>query len=603
MMPMNSPDLTQLILKATKRSKELVETHEMVVRPYNPPASNYERTSSEKDERRGKMECLSKETPRPLIKNSDNMAVIQKVDNMVGSLRFKELCHEISNRAWSIRSNNTQEFFFSTAYLFSVNSGSGYKTSLMFLEELLKETELILTPADRKDYLLPEPLDPDAAQKINNIIGTLEYTLSVPRVVTFDISSWLGYTGNKKFKNLLMYIFQHNTRCVVVFRIPYVREKLLAETNADMSDIISTRTVVFEPFTNEELHQIANRIIAPYGIYFSPDAAEKFDQRIEKEKSNGFFYGIHTVKKIVGDFIREVELQEQHNGIASKTITGSVIERTTVPEAINDCESDFDDFSNMIGMEVVERRLREVIYQIQFARRSGLSSKPCMHMFFVGNPGTGKTTVARMLGNELRKQGVLRVGKFYEHKGRDLCAEYVGQTTPKTTALCAQAYGSVLFIDEAYSLAGTNNQNDYGKEAVDALIAEMENHYDDLVVIFAGYPEDMEKLLTVNPGMRSRVPYTILFPNYSREELFEIFDRLSSAHFVHAAGFDEHAKSFFNSLPQELLNDKSFGNARFVRNIYERVWGKASARCARCGNACIELTEEDFDSAVAEFGF
>ena len=461
----------------------------------------------------------------------------------------------------------------------------------------------MLTSADRKDYSLPEPLDPDAAQKINNIIGTLEYTLSVPRVITFDISSWLGYSGDQKFKNLLMYIFQHNTKCVIVFRIPYVREKLLTETGADMADIISTRTVVFEPFTNEELHQIADRIVAPYGISFSPDAVEEFDRRIEKEKSNGFFYGIHTVKKIVGEFIREVELQEQRNGIVCKTITSSIIERTTVPEVMNNREPDFSDFSDMIGMETVKNRLREVIYQIQFARKTGLSSRLCMHMFFVGNPGTGKTTVARMLGNELRKQGVLRVGKFYEHKGRDLCAEYVGQTTPKTTALCAQAYGSVLFIDEAYSLAGTDNQNDYGKEAVDALIAEMENHYDDLVVIFAGYPEDMEKLLTLNPGMRSRVPYTILFPNYSREELFNIFDRLSSAHFVHTPGFDEHAKIFFNNLPQELLKDKSFGNARFVRNIYERVWGKALARCARCGNGCIELTEEDFDSAVAEFGF
>ena len=598
------PNLTNLILRATERMKN--ETAELSEKDAQPSPAMEEKPHAQSQSSVEKY--AAQQRPNDSVTENAEQASVSlekqtttRIEDLIGNQSFKDLCCELRDRAPAIQRNATESFFFSSAYLFSVNSGNGYKTSLSLLEELMQETGLFPEKASRSEYVLPAPSDADAAQKISNIIGTLEYAFSAPRIVTFDISSWLDHTGEQLFKNLLMHIFQHNTKCLVVFRIPYVREKLLSETSADISDIISARNVVFEPFTNEELRRIAERIIAPYRLSFSPDAAEKFDLRIEQEKSNGYFYGIHTVRKIVGDFIREMELQGQNEHTGNKTITGAVIEHAAPAVVVEDHSPGFETFGNLIGMDSVESRLREVIYQIQFARSTGLSSRPCMHMFFVGNPGTGKTTVARMLGNELKKQGVLRIGKFYEHKGRDLCAEYVGQTTPKTVAICRQAYGSVLFIDEAYSLAAGNGQNDYGKEAVDALIAEMENHYDDLVVIFAGYPEDMEKLLSLNPGMRSRVPYTIEFPNYSREDLVRIFARMSSEHFVHAPGFDDRAARFFMNLPQSLLDDRSFGNARFVRNIYERVWGKATARCARNGNANIELTVEDFEAAIAEF--
>ena len=124
--------------------------------------------------------------------------------------------------------------------------------------------------------------------------------------------------------------------------------------------------------------------------------------------------------------------------------------------------------------------------------------------------------------------------------------------------------------------------------------------HDDLVVIFAGYPDEMEKLLAMNPGMRSRVPYTIEFPNYTREDLFQIFVKMSANHFDYTAGFEDHARDFFLRLPEKIISEKSFGNARFVRNIYERVWGKAVSRCAKNGNANVELTVVDFDDAIHE---
>lgn len=596
---MPSADLMHMILKAASKSKGIT----LKVSPEQIIAQSLEETPRVKAtiakinhdaqvNTEGDLSCH--EADRISKTNT-----VSKIEGLIGNQAFKDLCNEISNRASAIQNNKTQRFFFSSAYLFSVNSGNGYKTALSLLEELMMETGLFSNTATRSEYVLPNPADIDAVQKINNIIGTLEYTFSAPRIVTFDITLWLGHTGEERFKNLLMHIFQKNTQCLIVFRIPYVREKLLGETNADLSDIVSTRNVVFEPFSTEDLRKIAEGMLEPYGLKIAPDAMEDFDKRIDSEKSNGYFYGIHTVKKVVGDIVRELELQEASEA-QDKIITRAIINRSATHVIQQDEEPGFDGFSDMVGMGHVEACLREVLYQIQFARSRGIG-KPCMHMFFVGNPGTGKTTVARMLGNEMKRQGVLRIGKFFEYKGRDLCAEFVGQTTPKTVAICEKAYGSILFIDEAYSLATGSGSNDYGKEAVDALIAEMENHYDDLVVIFAGYPDEMQRLLHLNPGMRSRVPYTIEFPNYTRDDLYRIFDKMASTHFEHAPGFDDHARRFFTSLPSEILNDQSFGNARFVRNLYERVWGKATARCARNNNAIIELTIDDFDSAVSEF--
>ncbi len=593
------PNLTSMILQATERIKKTQSFSGLE----EEQCDNSTLTSTCKPEPEATQEkYVTSETSTQSIKAATTTEFddIKRASDLVGNRAFKDLCHEIESRAGVIRRNSTQRFFFSTAYLFAVNAGSGYKTSLCLLEHIMEKTGLFPTTSSRSEYVLPSPSDNDVTLKINNIIGTLEYAFSSPRIVTFDISSWLGHTGEQDFKALLMYIFQNNTQCLVVFRIPFVREKLLMETNSDLSDVISTRNVVFDPFSKEELRTIAGRMLSPYDVKLSPDAMEDFDKRIEQEKSNGYFYGIHTVKKVVGDFIREMELQSNDDNYSSRVITSSVIDRASSHIIPKNEEPGFEGFSGLIGIESVEAKLREILYQIQFARQQGIG-RPCMHMFFVGNPGTGKTTVARMLGNELKKQGVLRIGKFFEHKGRDLCGEYVGQTAPKTIRICEQAYGSILFIDEAYSLASSNAANDYGKEAVDTLIAEMENHYDDLVVIFAGYPDEMQSLLALNPGMRSRVPYTLEFLSYSRRDLYRIFEKMASEHFEHSPGFDNHAAEFFMSIPDDIIQNRSFGNARFVRNLYERVWGKATIRCARSNNANIELTIEDFDAAAREF--
>ena len=170
--------------------------------------------------------------------------------------------------------------------------------------------------------------------------------------------------------------------------------------------------------------------------------------------------------------------------------------------------------------------------------------------------------------------------------------------------MCRDAYGSVLFIDEAYSLyRGNADSNDYGREAIDTLIAQMENHRQDFMIIMAGYPDDMDKLMQANAGLASRMPYTIHFPNYSREELYQIFMSMVRRQFQYEPALDEAVKSYFDALPDEVIGGKEFANARFVRNLFERTWGKASVRRQVNPEEPFILCACDFDKAAADREF
>lgn len=181
---------------------------------------------------------------------------------------------------------------------------------------------------------------------------------------------------------------------------------------------------------------------------------------------------------------------------------------------------------------------------------------------------------------------------------------YVGQTAPKTASICREAYGSVLFIDEAYSLYSSNtSDNDYGREALDTLIAEMENHRSDMVVIFAGYKDEMEQLMKGNAGLKSRIPYKIEFPNFSKEQLYDIFVNMLKESFKYEESLLECAKEYFMNLSDDFINSKEFSNARYVRNLFERTWAKACMRSQLDGLSTITLTKVDFEIATMDNDF
>ena len=233
-------------------------------------------------------------------------------------------------------------------------------------------------------------------------------------------------------------------------------------------------------------------------------------------------------------------------------------------------------FTKTFSLREVKKTLHELVdYMSLKDRAKDLNLKNInLHMVFLGNPGTGKTTVARIIVDILYHLKYIKQNKLIEVTSKDLVAEYVGQTAPKTMEVVERARGGVLFIDEAYALASKNNQNSYNAEAIATLIKAMEDYREDLVVIFAGYTKEMQDFLDSNSGIVSRIGYTLEFDDYTEDELVEIF-----AGMMKKAGFivEEDAFLELRKIIQENKNTKNFGNARFVRNVYEKTIIKHAA--------------------------
>lgn len=231
----------------------------------------------------------------------------------------------------------------------------------------------------------------------------------------------------------------------------------------------------------------------------------------------------------------------------------------------------FEDLNSLVGLKKVKNMLHELVDLIELKNKAGNDlkiSNTNMHMVFLGNPGTGKTTVARIVAQILYNLNYIKQNKLIEVSSKDLVAEYVGQTAPKTMAVIEKAMGGVLFIDEAYSLASGKGQgNSYNEEAIATLIQAMENSRDNLVVIFAGYTVEMQDFLNANSGIVSRIGYTVEFEDYTEDELVQIFKNM-----VKKAGFEitDEAIQKAKDIIKKYKNTKNFGNARFARSLYEK---------------------------------
>ncbi len=236
----------------------------------------------------------------------------------------------------------------------------------------------------------------------------------------------------------------------------------------------------------------------------------------------------------------------------------------------------------MIGLAAVKREVNSLIARLQVEKKRREQGLPVastsMHMVFTGPPGVGKTEVARAIGAIFRSLKALRSGHLVEVDRAAVVAGYIGQTAPKMLEKCREALDGILFIDEAYSLAGTPGaEGDFGKEAIDALLKFMEDHRDRIVVIVAGYPNEMRRFIDTNPGLAGRFTKTIEFPKYSPQELCEIFRRMAlKQHFVLPEGFEGKIVPWIT----ERTGGKNWSNAREMRTLFERARESQAMRIA-----------------------
>ena len=233
--------------------------------------------------------------------------------------------------------------------------------------------------------------------------------------------------------------------------------------------------------------------------------------------------------------------------------------------------SAYDELMGMIGIEEAKKVIIQALnyYKAQklFADKGMKTDRPAMHMIFTGNPGTAKTTVARLFARIMKENDLLSKGTIIEVGRKDLVGKYVGWTAPTIQKKFRQAQGGVLFIDEAYSLVD-DRSGSFGDEAINTIVQEMENHRDDVVVIFAGYPDKMEQFLQKNPGLRSRIAFHVPFEDYDTNELCEIANLMAKKKGLKFAdGVNKKLTEIFDSVKYE----PDFGNGRFVRNIIEKA--------------------------------
>jgi len=253
----------------------------------------------------------------------------------------------------------------------------------------------------------------------------------------------------------------------------------------------------------------------------------------------------------------------------------------------------------LVGLRPVKQRIREIasLLVVDKARASlGVATMPpSLHMSFTGNPGTGKTTVAMQMATILQRLGHVRRGHVVAVTRDDLVGQFIGHTAPKTKDVLKRAMGGVLFIDEAYYLYRPENERDYGQEAIEVLMQVMENQRDDLVVIFAGYKDRIDRFFQSNPGLASRVAHHIDFPDYTVEELCTIADRMVAALGLELSAEARRTLQEYLELRQQQPN---FANARSLRNALDRARLRQAQRLLELGEAdartLVTLESADF---------
>ena len=288
------------------------------------------------------------------------------------------------------------------------------------------------------------------------------------------------------------------------------------------------------------------------------------------------------------DFVTTSEpgFKDKHPQIARSAAGQEAVQGAQVPAAEAE-KPDFDELmaqlESLVGLDDVKKDVKNLINLVKVRRlrqENGLPVPPMsLHMVFMGNPGTGKTTVARLISGLYASIGVLSKGQLVEVDRSGLVAGYVGQTALKTQEVIKSALGGVLFIDEAYSLS-SGGDNDFGREAIETILKAMEDHRDDLIVVVAGYTGPMEQFLNSNPGLESRFNKYFFFPDYTGEQLLAIFKmQCRKNSYTLTPEAEKTAEELFTQLYEQ--RGANFGNGRDVRNCFEDMIVRQSNRVAQ----------------------
>jgi SpoVK/Ycf46/Vps4 family AAA+-type ATPase len=465
--------------------------------------------------------------------------------------------------------------------IFSGNPGTGKTTVARIVARMFKEMGLLksghLVETDRGG-LVAEYVGQTAKKTEEVFKSALGGVLFIDEA--YALTSESGSFGKEAIDTLVKLIEDYRGEIVVILA-GYRKEMIdFLKSNSGLESRFPLK-INFPDYSAEELFKIALKMVSSRGFVLAPDANILLKDQITllQKQSNANSGNGRMVRNYLDEVLRNQSARIAVNEIPVEEM--NVILSSDI-EAKDNKTKDFNlevELSKIIGLDEVKDYIRSLSARLRIQgerKKIGLAvdTTQTVHMIFKGNPGTGKTMVARTVAQVLYNIGVIKINKLIETDRAGLVAGYVGQTAIKTREKVMEAMDGVLFIDEAYSLS-QGGANDFGKEAIDTLVKLMDDYRDRIVVILAGYSKDMDRFLSINPGLRSRFPNIIEFKDYSLEQLMEI-----SELFFKSKGY-ELSLSAKNALKSTLATaklDPQFGNGRYVRNIFEKAVNNQALR-------------------------
>ena len=457
--------------------------------------------------------------------------------------------------------------------IFTGNPGTGKTTIARVIAKILFEIGIIhenkLIEVERKD-LVAEYIGQTATKTSEVIERAMGGVLFIDEAYTLSTKDSKDFSY-EAIATIIKAMEDNKEQLVVIFAGYKDEMKSFVDSNPGIASRIGYK-FDFPDYTSKELVKIFNVKMKKAGFEYDDLVDEKVEDLCEYYSQKKAFGNGRFVDKLVQETIMKHAINCEEN--IEKI---SYLDIPTIEE-LNNSNTKYDKveidkmLEEIVGMTEVKKKVKEFEEYVRFIKEAKnhkiVIPNQNLHMIFTGNPGTGKTTMARIVAKILFEIGIIHENKLIEVERKDLIAEYVGQTALKTNEVIEKAMGGVLFIDEAYSLTPKNAQNDFGSEAIATIIKAMEDNKNQLVVIFAGYRDEMQDFVSSNSGIASRIGYTFDFPDYSAEELLQIFDIK-----VKKMGITltESANDEALKIMKYFCNVENIGNGRFVDKVIQEM--------------------------------
>lgn len=537
--------------------------------------------------------------------------LLQQLNQMTGLAEVKTQVNKIVNqmRVQQMRQKSGiagPQGHGSLHMMFLGNAGTGKTTVARIIGKIYKRLDILptgqLIECTRRDlvsqYVGGTSLK--VSEKIKEAMGGILFIDEAYSLCKNDQDTY----GREAIDTLLADIENHRDSLMVILAGYGPDMQKFMDQNQGLRSRIPTE-IVFEDYSTEEMVQIFKSNVKKQGMILDEGLDEKIWELIETRRKQKDFGNARGVRNL----FEEIRLnQDNRLGTMNPAelniddfLTIKAVDIPVPEKKTKGHQQYLDELLSMTGLAAVKEKVNNVVSTVEVNQAMMEIGMPVqdfgtLHMVFKGNAGTGKTTVARLIGSIYRELGVLSSGHLVECDRSALVGQYVGSTAAKVKEKVQEAMGGILFIDEAYALA-KGGENDFGKEAIDTLVADIENYRKDLMVIIAGYSEEMDVFLDQNQGLRSRFPNEIIFEDYTNEELFTIFKRnVASRNLVIADDLDTLAQLVIRHHSAK----ENFGNARGVRNLVDKLCEHRNVRIAAMIRSGNRYTKEDLQMIVEE---